>query len=576
MSKTADVTHGIDLVYSSEIMGAVVKALDLDQGFLKGKTARRFFDGKPVSENSRGKIFHALSEAFVKLGVVPAPAFLEKYGTPMPVIVGETLDVTCKRWDALLALMQSRSAPVQDREIAINGFLRLVIVDLALRIFAFARLADLDPTASETPIWAEDNSRRKLLRGLVKNAGMTREELADRMQKSDTSVDNWLDGKIRPTRKNVTALAEALTRDKPNPDTRRIEHAIQLQFTFAHLADLLVPVIGRKQVIELSTALYRFVRLITENVEGMQRPPIEENPTAEIVALVYGTAHPSTFPLLEDLASTEMDRVWKNYIMASAGSWEVAFQRIAIEAGLPRTAAGLAQDISELSPHESNYRGNLKDAETSSLTREIRERMMQESSIDNTSGVVQGDIDALTRTLESVVALRRDLVRDFPTDPEAHFNLGSFLGMLGKWTRRRDLIDEGINECKIASLLLPGWDAPAVETGIILANFGAYEEALQEPYWAKSILPEETPHLQYSFGYTLMMLERYEDALVHLEEVIKARPDYALALRDAARCSFTLGDHKNGACYAKKARQFGDPVEYDLWRSGEYSSRKTR
>ena len=575
MSKTADSAHEVKLAYSGEIVGAVVKALDLDQGFLKGKTARRFFDGKPVSEHSRDKIFRALGEAFVKLGVAPAPAFLEKYG-PMPVIVGETLAVACKRWDALLALMQSHSTPIQDHETAINGFLRLVVVDLALRVFALARLANLEPPTSQTPIWAEDNSRRKLLRGLVKDAGLTREQLADRMQRSDTSVDNWLDGKIRPTRKNVTALAEALTYDKPNTDSRRIEHEIQRQFIFAHLADLLLPVIGRKQVVELSSALYRFVRLITENVEGMERPPIEENPTAEVAALVFGTSHLSTFPLLEDLASTETNREWQSYIMAAASGWNFAVQRIAIEAGMPRTAAGLAQDVLDMPPNSSNQPRDIADTQSPDPAREIQERLLEEAPIDNASRIIAGGIQGITRNWQKGIAVRQALVRDFPKNPDAHFNLGSYLGKVGELARRRDLVDEGIKECKIAALLLPEWDAAAVEPAIMLANFGAYEESLQELNWAKSVLPAPTPHLEYCFGYTLMMLERYEEALVHLKEVLKVRPDYALALRDAARCSFKLGDKKNGARFAKKARRFGDPVEYELWQSGEYSSHETR
>ena len=576
MSRSANGVGRVALVYSGEIIGAVVKALDLDHSVLKGKTARWFFDGKPVSERSRAEIFKALGETFVKLGVVPEPTFLEKYGTPMSVIVGETFAVAGERWDALLALMQSHSAPIQDRATAINGFLRLVVVDLALRIFAMARLADLEIPTSDSPIWAEDNSQRNLLRGLVNEAGLTREQLADRLRRSDTSVDNWLDGKIRPTRKNVAALAEALTTANPEFGDRQIEHEIQRQFTLAHLADLLVPVIGRKQVVGLGTALYRYVRLITENVEGMRRPPIEETPTAEVVAFVFGTAHPSTLPLLEDLASAETNQDWKSYIMAASLGWEVAVQTIAIEAGAPRTAAGLAQDISDLSSSATNQHGDRVDAQSRILSQEIFARLGEELSIDNATRAIRGGIRALPRVWRKGFARRRELVRDFPTDPEAHFNLGSFMGMVGKWTGSRDLIDQGIYECKIAALLLPGWDAPAVETGIILANFGAYEEALNELKWAKSILPTETPHLQYGFGYTFMMLERYDEALHQLNKVLKTNPDYALALRDAARCSFKLGDHTNGARYAKMARRFGDPVEYNFWRSGKYSSRKTR
>lgn len=575
MSRSSKNNRSVGLPYSGEIIGAVVKALDLDHGILKGRTARRFFRGEQISERKREEIFEALGETVVNLGMVPEPAVLKRFGTPMSSIMGEAFAVTGERWDALVALMQSRSAPIQNDTVAVNGFLRLEVVDLALRMFALVRLTDLNPPASVTPVWAENNSRSKLLRGLAKDAGLTREQLADRLEKSDTSIDNWLDGKSRPTRKNASALAEALTEGEFIVSSRRIDDSIQRQFTFAHLADLLAGVIGRKQVLVLGTALYRFVRLITEDVARMNRPPLAENPTAEVVALMYGTAHPSTFPLLEDLASIEADRTWKNYIMAAAVNWDVAVQQIAVEAGLPRTAAGLAQDITEVSKPASNRLVG-QDSSTPDRTAEIRERLIQESSIENIPRTIYGGIRAMTRDWKNGIEIRRALVRDFPTDPEAHLNLGSYLGMLGKWTGRRNLIDEGIVECKIASALLPEWDNPAVEPAIILANFGAYEESLKELHWAKSVLPAPTPHLHYCFGYTLMMLKRFDEALHHLEEVLKSNPDYALALRDAARCSFKLGDHQNGLRYAKRARQFGDPVEYDLWQNGTYSKRKTR
>ena len=575
MNRSLKNNLGVSLPYSSEIIGAVVKALDLDHGVLKGRTARRFFAGKPVSEHGRAEIFAALGETAVKLGFVSETAVLERYNFPMSEIVGEAFEITGKRWDALLAMMQSRSAPIQNRAIAVNGFLRLVVIDLALRVFAFARLAGIDPPDPVTPTWAQDGSQQQILRHLVSSAGLTREQLADRLGTSDTSIDNWLDGKVRPTRKNVAAIAEALADGGSDTKARHLEHEIQRQFTLAHLADLLAPVIGRIRVLDLSAALYRFAGHIAENVTGMQRPPIEENPTAEVVALVYGTAHPSTFPLLEDLASTEADRDWRNYILAAAVSWDVAVQQIAFEAGSPRTTAGLAQDISDVPETASNRSRDVENGLTSKRNAEIRKRLTRESSIETIPHIIHGDISAMAREWQEDVKLRRALVRDFPTDPEAHFNLGSYLGMLGKWTGRRNLIDEGINECKIAWALLPEWDAPAVEPAIILANFEAYEESLQELNWAKSVLPAPTPHLQYGFGYTLMMLERYDEALPHFQEVLKSNPDYALALRDAARCSFRLGDHVSGRRYAKKAHQFGDPVEYDLWQKGTYSKRKT-
>ena len=117
-----------------------------------------------------------------------------------------------------------------------------------------------------------------------------------------------------------------------------------------------------------------------------------------------------------------------------------------------------------------------------------------------------GNISAMLR---DGIELRRSLARRFPKNPEAHNELGSFLGMAGKNLRIRRLVVEGVMECKIAAQLLPNWDGPAVECGIMLANIGEYDTALRELGQARATLPEETPHLRFVTGYVLMMLERF-------------------------------------------------------------------
>ena len=42
-------------MYSGRIIGAVVKALNLDHGVLNERTAKRFFDGCTVSEHNRAE-----------------------------------------------------------------------------------------------------------------------------------------------------------------------------------------------------------------------------------------------------------------------------------------------------------------------------------------------------------------------------------------------------------------------------------------------------------------------------------------------------------------------------------------
>jgi len=69
-------------------------------------------------------------------------------------------------------------------------------------------------------------------------------------------------------------------------------------------------------------------------------------------------------------------------------------------------------------------------------------------------------------------------------------------------------------------------------------------------------------------------MERYPEALEHLESVIEVRPDFAPIYRYAARCAFELGDKTKGRRYAKAGRQFGEATEYMAWRDGAYSSQK--
>ena len=100
------------------------------------------------------------------------------------------------------------------------------------------RLAELDLGNSETPLWAQENGGGRYLRDLTQQAGLTREELTCRIDVSDTSVDNWLDGNNRPTPENIAAIADAIADQIPGVEAQQIEQDIRRQFTFAHLADL--------------------------------------------------------------------------------------------------------------------------------------------------------------------------------------------------------------------------------------------------------------------------------------------------------------------------------------------------
>ena len=542
-------------VYSGQAIGAVVKALDLDHGVLKERTARRFFAGAPVSEHSSCQIFLALGEVLVEREIIPEPPLFRQYDAPTPSIIAAAIERAAQRWDSLAATMQSRSGRTEQPGQSAVEFLRIVVVDLAVRVFALMRLAGLEPGKDEVPLWAQENGGGKMLRALTQQAGFSRERLAAHLGVSDNAMDNWLDGNNYPTPQHIDAIANALASQISDSNALDMSQRIHRQFAFARMADLIAMLIGREQVIELSSALARLVRKMTDDVNAMARPPIEEAAGAEYDALRFGTAHPSTHTLLRNLALVESDPVWQEVILAATVPWEVSFQMIGARNAGSHSAAGLSQNVTDI-----GYDG-MEAAEPA-----IAARLLAESRNLDYGRIGIDGLTSIFQMMASGIECRRAVVRDFPYSPNAYFQLGSYLGIAGKHTGRRDLIDEGITECKIAFGLLPDWDAPAIEPGIILANIEAYEEALGELRQAAERLPAATPHLQFATGYVLMMLERHQEALAQFESVIKARSDYALALLYAARCAFSLGDTRRGIRYAKAARRYGEPDEYNAWR----------
>ena len=553
----------MDGLYSGRVLRAVVQALDIEDEVLDSRTARRFFAGEPVNEYNRNHIFDSFGQALVTRGLAPGTLDDLPKDLPMAAAVGMSVMMACGQWDRLMAHIQGRSGKITDVGEAGTQCLRLVVVDLALRLFALARLNLVSLPDLELPTWVLENGIGNILRQHLRQAGLTRDQLAARLAVSPTSVDNWLDGRIRPSADNVTALAEELASVGVERGTEELQRELNRQFSLASMAELLAGSIGRDRVIELTVKLVYFTRVLSESPD---LPRLLGDNSRGVVRnmLILGCAGGSAPSLLSWLASRELDPDWRRDILAAAGPWKLAFERVSMMHTGTRSAAGLAQDISDVpgsATEADQYTHEALRRETSAL-------------IDSTvvSPANENGLELYLARLKGSIDLRRSLVGRFPQSPLAHYQLGSFLGMLGKNLADRNLIDEGILECKIAAGLLPNWDAPAVEPGIILANIGDGHAALREMDQAESILPQPTAHQRFVKGYVLTTLERHSEALEYLKAVIEERPDYASAYDIAAHCAFMLGDKTNGLRYAKVARLPGMPAEYNAWGDGLYSS----
>ena len=575
--ETREKTHGpIPAANSAAIIGAIADALRLDDGLLTTRTARRFFQGRSISEDSQAEVFLELGEALVRRGLVPEPPVFRQHDVSMAIIIGVSIARAASRWDRAAARLQHRSATTVEPSATAERLLRFVVIDLAVRIFAILRLAGMEPDRPGTPLWAQENGGGRLLRELAARAGVSREDLAARLGSSTTSsVDNWLDGKVRPTNASIAAISAVLAAKIEDATPEDLALEIKRQFTFATLADLLSPRIGRAKVIELSTALIRLVWLMTEDMRRMDRPPVEEALGVELDFVRLGTQGPEAGTLLRNLSLVEPDESWRRDLLAATLDWGMLFEGIAAQVNPARTSAGLAQEIRHVKSAERVQPVLEGPPDDDDPAREAISRLGHEST-DGLNRLGMGYVPSPVRFLRDGIESRRAIARSFPRSPLAHSELGAFLGMAGKNLRRRDLIDEGITECMIASELLPGWDLPTVEQGIILANFGAFEEALERLDRVRETLPEETPHFWSAKGYVLMELSRYTEALVCLERVLEVRPDYAEASLHAAHCAFMLGDHWAGQRHAKTARRLGEPGAFIAWKNGLYTSRKRR
>ena len=167
-------TSPMDGLYSGRILHAIVQALDIEDEALTNRTARRFFAGNSVDEYNRNQIFDALGQAMITRGLAPKSLEDLPEGLPMAAGVGMSLMMACGQWDHLMAHIQSRSGKIADVGEAGAQCLRLVVVDLALRLFALNYLDLADLPGPNPPLWVLENGVGNILRQHLCRAGLTR------------------------------------------------------------------------------------------------------------------------------------------------------------------------------------------------------------------------------------------------------------------------------------------------------------------------------------------------------------------------------------------------------------------
>ncbi|MDE2842364.1 MAG: hypothetical protein OXN21_03165 [Chloroflexota bacterium] len=556
-------------LYSRHIFRAVVEALELEEDHpLTDRTAQRFFRNSNANAYNQRQIFLALGQTLIDMGFVPdLGPHLTIEVPPSARVYADSIQSAAAFWDAFMSRIQSASSWEVDRVTAGRCFLGLASVDLALRLCTLNWIAGFDVQIPGVPLWAEENGIGKILRKPTQSAGLTRVHLAARVGVAKTSVDNWLDGRNWPDRSYIDSLAQVFTGGDPDR-AGSLAAELRRQFALARLCDLLSELVGRDQVISAVEAVSEIAQGLTE-LKNLRFATDKERQEMGIHLLFHGCNSTLATDTLWRLAQNHPEGERKELILQAAWAWDIAFgQTLGTVENEPRaSAAGLAEDYLEVvDGPERAHAEAARVVISAELNRNAATFMPR-------APLTMSELHPL-RGMDDAAEVRRRLVERFPNDSDAHAHLGSFLGMLGKNTGIRKFVDEGLFECRIASGLCPAWDMPAVEQGIMLANIGAYQEALEELERVAQDLPSLTPHWGFATGYVLAMLKRFAEGLEHLEEVTAFRSDYALAYRYAAHCAFNMGNHRKGAKYAKTAHRLGEPTEYVAWRRGKYRGKR--
>ena len=321
-------TSPMNGLYSGRLLSAVVQALDIEDEVLKSKTAQRFFSGRHVDEYNRNQIFDARGQVLITRGLAPETLEDLPDELPMASVAGMTLMMMCGEWDRLMAHIQGRSGKIADVGEAGAQLLRLVVVDLALRVFALVYLDLAGSPGTEPPAWVLENGIGTIIRRHLRRAGLTRNQLAARLGVSRTSVDNWLHGNIRPSADSVAALAERLA-SANGRDAGELQRELNRQFSLASMADLLAAGVGRDRVIELTMKLAHFARMLLESPDLPRL--LGDKPRGIVRNLIFfGSAGGSASALVSWLADRELDPTWQRDLLAAAAPWDLAFESLAM------------------------------------------------------------------------------------------------------------------------------------------------------------------------------------------------------------------------------------------------------
>ena len=529
---------------SGQIIGALISRLGIRHPNLQDRTARRYFSANPerlVKDSSRAEIIEAIAEVLTDSGFIASPEERETNYKLVPVLAS-MLQWHADNWDLFRSFLRRRTMSVLPSHLpkVWEAYVRLAVIDLALRVAAHLHLAGSSPAALDLLGWASRTARGDFLNRKREQTPLSLEDFVEKVGVTDNTVDDWMYHGARPSNDNLEKIAEVLADHMEGSDAAGIARELRTLYWVSDVVALLAERIGAAAVDEAVGRLRRYAEEAYRIIDA--QVPAEDRPEVLTVLADLGVGTRIAEPLLAALIEQEPDDEWREDLRSTGMDW---IRRV-------------------LSVNQSVRLGEVDD-----LIEKTEGRLLEDWDVSNPEAYahyrrslelqVQGRLHEALAEVET--AARLD-----PLDPANHFTLGSVKTGIGVERGDAALVNEGMDALWLTVALDPKWILPWTEIGSTLHHTNRPAEAVKH---LRGVKPECGPldsHYHSTLGAAYWKLGQLSEALAAFEAAIELDPEETSTLLPASEIALLTGDGKKHRRYSRLAQHFGaDEGTFQIW-----------
>ena len=522
---------------SGQIVGTLVTTLGIQHPVIRGRNARRYYAADPeqlVKDSTKEEVFGAIAEVLTDSGFIPPSQSNESTLEPAPALAS-TLLWHAENWDLMRSYLRRRTTSVLPEYLPFvwNAYLRLAVIDVAIRLAALLHLCGSSPAVLSFLGHCSRETRGDFLNQKRQQAGLSLEGLAREVGVlEDHTVDNWMYKGARPSHDNLGGIAKALADRIEGSTASSIALELRALYWISDVGGLLAEHIGIKAVEEAIRRLHLYAEATFRIIEDQF--PSDERTESLTVLADLGVGARRAEPLLATLIEHETDDEWREDLQSTTGmAW---IQRV-LSANLQAALAGVDDLIEKTDEHQTEGLdvGHPKAYAHYRRYMELREQGLLEDAVAELEKAVQVD----------------------PLHSGYQFELGTVKTRIGIRRGNMALVEEGLNALWLALSSSPNWILPWTEIGRTLHDTNRTEEAVAHLLDVK----EERAPLDSDYfcvlGAALWRLGQLKNALIAFEASLELDPEETSALLAASEIALLIGDHEKQRRYFRRARHFG-------------------